>query len=573
MDDTAPRVIGRYQVVRQIGHGGMGTLFLARDPVIDRLLAIKVIRESYDSIQLRDRFAREARAVGRLRHPNIVSIFDVGEHEGRPFIAMEFIPGETLADMIRDGRPDAIAKRLHLIEQLCAGLAHAHKAGIVHRDVKPANLMVDDDGILQIVDFGIARAHTAAATRSGVLVGTLNYMSPEQVNSDTLDSRSDVFSTGAVAYELLSGRRAFPGDAVPVVLYRIISVDPEPLASVCPTLDPRICAIVHRALEKSADKRYQDIDAMRRNLSSVRRELEMLTPEDTAPSLPRSVVLTESASVDSSPEPVSLSPVDLQAIEAQEKTARVDPPGGVPDVESRAPAVRPSSPPSLPPDAAPAAPAVPPPAPSQEASERVEPAGFEASAGQRLTASRMPAPTSPATRRAVPAFIAVVLLVAAGSAWAIRQWHVSDRGRAAVPPREPVTTQVTTSVTRAPSPQPEPPPTVPTSIPGGVPSPSAVPPSAESTPGTRTGRQVSQPPRNVESAPSRSLPETKPRIEPQYARAEEAFKRGDYEEAIKIYQTVLSVAPSDQRARDGFRRVTAAKEAEERILKARRRRQ
>ena len=204
-------LIGRYQILDKIGEGGMGSLFLARDPAIDRLVAIKLLRHGLDTEPLRERFAREARAAGRLRHPHIVTIFDVGEHDGDPFIAMEFLAGETLAELIRDGARLSLSRRLKLLEELCDGLGYAHRAGLVHRDIKPANLMVDADGVLKILDFGIVRVSDSGMTQAGVLVGTVNYMSPEQVVGSTVDHRSDIFAVGLVAYELISGRQAFPG--------------------------------------------------------------------------------------------------------------------------------------------------------------------------------------------------------------------------------------------------------------------------------------------------------------------------------------------------------------------------
>src|SRR5918994_382696 len=208
---TPSGFISRYQILEKIGEGGMGALFLARDPAIDRLLAIKLLRRGFDSDELRSRFAREAKAAGRLRHPNIVTIFDVGEHDGDPFIAMEFLAGETLQELIRHGARLSLARRLKLLEELCDGLSYAHRAGLVHRDIKPANLMVDAEGVLKILDFGIVRLEEGGSTAAGMLVGTVNYMSPEQVHGGEIDHRSDIFAVGLVAYELLTARQAFRG--------------------------------------------------------------------------------------------------------------------------------------------------------------------------------------------------------------------------------------------------------------------------------------------------------------------------------------------------------------------------
>jgi TonB family protein len=266
--------IGRYQTLEKIGEGGMGSLFLARDPAIDRLVAIKLLRRGFDTAPLRERFAREARAAGRLRHPNIVTIFDVGEHDGDPFIAMEFLAGETLAELIRHGARMSLSRRLKLIEELCDGLAYAHRAGLVHRDVKPANLMVDADGILKILDFGIVRLGNSGMTQAGMLVGTVNYMSPEQVLGTPVDHRSDIFAVGLVAYELISGRQAFPGTMKDGLLNKITNVAFEPVLAVVPGLDAEVTAIVDTALKKEPADRYQDLARMRNELARARVRIE-----------------------------------------------------------------------------------------------------------------------------------------------------------------------------------------------------------------------------------------------------------------------------------------------------------
>ena len=267
-------IIGRYQILDKIGEGGMGSLYLARDPAIDRLVAIKLLRRGFDTDALRERFAREARAAGRLRHPNIVTIFDVGEHDGDPFIAREFLAGETLGELIRHGAGLSLGRRLKLLEELCDGLAYAHRAGLVHRDIKPANLMVDAEGVLKILDFGIVRVSDSGMTQAGVLVGTINYMSPEQVVGTNVDHRSDIFAVGLVAYELLSGRQAFQGTMKDGLLRRIPNAEIEPLAGVAPRLDPEVIGIVERALKKEPADRYQELARMRNDLARVRQRIE-----------------------------------------------------------------------------------------------------------------------------------------------------------------------------------------------------------------------------------------------------------------------------------------------------------
>src|SRR5262245_11244438 len=148
--------VGRYQIVDKLGQGGMGSLYLARDPAIDRLVAIKLLRDDFDDAEIRERFTREARSAGRLRHPNIVVVFDVGEHEGQPFIAMEYIPGQTLGEIIKRGQTLDPARVTSIVVDICGALDYAHRAGIVHRDIKPANIMLDSSDVVKILDFGIA---------------------------------------------------------------------------------------------------------------------------------------------------------------------------------------------------------------------------------------------------------------------------------------------------------------------------------------------------------------------------------------------------------------------------------
>ncbi len=295
MSSALPPTIGRYKVISRLGQGGMGSVYLATDPAIDRMVAIKFLREGLDEPELRERFLREARAVGRLQHSNIVVIFDVGEDDGRPYIAMEYVQGSTLREVISRKDPVSLAQKLSWIEQLCAALAYAHKMGVVHRDIKPSNLVVDPQSNLKILDFGIARLLTSSNTQAGMLIGTMNYMAPEQVLGAPIDHRADMFAVGAVCYELLSGRQAFPGGLQDGILLRVLHETPEPLAAISPDLDPDIIAIVERALQKEPAKRYQDLEEMRVAVSAVREKLgpsaivvpgDSPAPPQPAPDLP-----------------------------------------------------------------------------------------------------------------------------------------------------------------------------------------------------------------------------------------------------------------------------------------------
>ena len=249
----------------------MGALYLAWDPTLERQIAIKLLRD--DSDELRERFSREAKFVARLRHPRIVTVFDVGEHDGQPFIAMEYVQGNTLADIVRAETPLSVGVKLKWVEELCDGLGFAHRAGIVHRDVKPANMIVDAEGSIKILDFGIAR-DGPGRTQAGMLIGSLNYMSPEQVLGRPVDQRSDVFAVGGVLYELLAYRQAFPGGLDSGILTKILHDAPAPLLSIRPELDRDIAHIVERALEKDPANRYQEIQSMQRDLLRILRQFD-----------------------------------------------------------------------------------------------------------------------------------------------------------------------------------------------------------------------------------------------------------------------------------------------------------
>ena len=276
MPPSLPEAIGKYTIERFIESGGMGDVYLARDPALDRAVAIKFLREGFDNQEMRERFEREARAAGRLSHPNIVTIYEFGIFDGRPFIAMEFVRGEPLSKLIRRRESIPLVRKLEMMEGLCSGLAHAHKTGMVHRDIKPANLMVDDDGgPLKILDFGIVRMAGSGLTSHGVLVGTINYMSPEQITGrGTIDLRSDVFAVGAVLHEVFTYQRAFPGEMTDV-LYKIVHAQPESAATLSPGLDPGIVRAIDQCLEKTPERRYQDLGVLRRELARIRQRLEL----------------------------------------------------------------------------------------------------------------------------------------------------------------------------------------------------------------------------------------------------------------------------------------------------------
>jgi eukaryotic-like serine/threonine-protein kinase len=269
MSPEMPDQIGRYVVKRRLGGGGMGVVYLAHDPVIDRPVAVKVLRTALDDDDMRERFAREVRATGGLVHRNIVTIHDAGEHQGLPFIAMQFVDGRSVAEIIQKAEPLTLDARLSLLEDLCSGLAYAHHRGLVHRDIKPANLMVGTDGVLRILDFGIARLMDASRA-SFTTVGTPGYMSPEQILAEKVDHRSDLFGVGLVLYELLSYKRAFPGSTLPRIMHAVLHEEPKPLREAAPGLDEGLIAIVERAMKKNPADRYPDASAMAMDVRAVR---------------------------------------------------------------------------------------------------------------------------------------------------------------------------------------------------------------------------------------------------------------------------------------------------------------
>ncbi|MFN8092374.1 MAG: serine/threonine-protein kinase [Vicinamibacteria bacterium] len=225
---SAGQHIGRYAVRGILGRGGMGSVYRAFDPVLEREVALKVmLPEMVGDAELKQRFEREARAVARLSHPCVVTVFDLGYHtDGSPYIVMELLRGRDLHDRMYDGRPFPVAEKVGIVAQVLDGLGHAHRAGIVHRDIKPANVFLTDDGTARIMDFGLA-FFTASGATSRSILGTVAYMSAEQVRGGRLDGRSDLFSAGTVLCELLTGRRPFDADDPGRTLYRIANEEPD----------------------------------------------------------------------------------------------------------------------------------------------------------------------------------------------------------------------------------------------------------------------------------------------------------------------------------------------------------
>jgi hypothetical protein len=284
-----PKRLGRFEIVREIGRGAMGQVLLAHDPRIGRDVALKTLVPAggvseEEARETSSRFLREAQAAGRLLHPNIVTIFDVGEDQGLSFIAMEYIDGVTLE---RHARPKGLlppGRVLDLLAQAAAALDYAHEAGVVHRDIKPANLMLQKDGTLKVTDFGLAKQRTANLTQSGVLLGTPSYMSPEQIQGKDLDGRSDLFSLGVVLYELLTGVRPFDADSISTIIYRVLYEDPRPAAAHNPSLPDGLHRVLDRALAKDPAQRYASGALL---VADLRQAFSGLSPRSLSQPFPR----------------------------------------------------------------------------------------------------------------------------------------------------------------------------------------------------------------------------------------------------------------------------------------------
>jgi predicted Ser/Thr protein kinase len=270
-DEARARRIGRYLITGRIGKGGMGMVYRGLDEGLEREVAVKTLTaEGAFDADSRRRFAVEARAAGRLQHPNIVIVYELGEDRGLPFIAMELLPGTDLEALLRSGEELLLAEKLEVVIQACRGLAYAHERGIVHRDMKPSNIRILDDGTAKILDFGIAKLGGTHLTRTGMIVGTVHYMSPEQVRGGPLDGRSDVFSLGVILYELLAGERPFRGEGPTQVLYKIVAEPAPPLdPSKLGDVGPRLQAVVDRALAKNREERYPRADDLADELQAA----------------------------------------------------------------------------------------------------------------------------------------------------------------------------------------------------------------------------------------------------------------------------------------------------------------
>ena len=269
MSTMIGQTISHFQIVKKLGQGGMGVVYLADDLVLGRKAAVKILSADYsDNPDFRARFRREAQTGAALNHPNIVTIYEVGEFEQGAFIAMEYVDGESLAVLI--AREQLYFKKaLEITIRICQGLQRAHQAGIIHRDIKPGNIMLDREGQVKILDFGLAKLlGDTGLTKKSMIMGTPHYMSPEQTKGETLDYRTDIFSLGVVLYELLTQKLPFQGDSGPAVSYAIVHKNAQPISDYTSETSPGLEKIVEKALQKDPGLRYRRIDEMLSDLDS-----------------------------------------------------------------------------------------------------------------------------------------------------------------------------------------------------------------------------------------------------------------------------------------------------------------
>ncbi len=273
VEHRGPLRVGRYLIVSRLGRGGMGMVYRGLDETLEREVAVKTLTaEGTLDDENRARFEIEAKAAAKLQHPNIVTVFELGEDRGIPYIAMEILPGSDLETLVRSGEAIPLAERLDILIQVCRGLAFAHEHKVVHRDIKPSNIRLLDAGVVKIMDFGIAKLAGTNVTRTGMLVGTMNYMSPEQIHGVSPDGRSDVFSAGVMLFQLLAGRRPFVGSG-PDVLFRIIQDATPALGVDLGVQTPRLQEIVERALAKDVEARYQSAAHLADDLQRLQQKL------------------------------------------------------------------------------------------------------------------------------------------------------------------------------------------------------------------------------------------------------------------------------------------------------------
>jgi tetratricopeptide (TPR) repeat protein len=337
------RRIGKYEVQGELGRGTMGEVYRAFDPVLKRFVALKTMTlpSAGDNSDTFERFQREARAAARLNHPNIVAVYDFDKEGPLLYMAMELLKGTDLRSAIDDGSLVTLDEKLEVLDGVLAALEYAHQEGVVHRDIKPANIHLGPGRHVKIMDFGLARVETSEMTQEGIVLGTPNYMSPEQALGDRVDARTDLFSVGAVLYELLTGHKPFEADSTPSVLFQVVHKQAPPVPRWAPAVPEPVCELVNRALQKNREQRFQSAREMRRSLAQARRAAAAGRLASPVPAAVASSTGTPSPSGVSAPRPAkrpaSPPPLPDRARAADGTIAPTVHRAGVPPVVARSP--------------------------------------------------------------------------------------------------------------------------------------------------------------------------------------------------------------------------------------------
>src|SRR6202453_1203467 len=271
MIDPGTIVDGRYRVISRLGSGGMAEVYLAEDRLLGRQLAVKVLHHHFaEDQEFVERFRREASSAAGLSHPNIVAIFDRGEWNGTYYIAMEYVAGRSLKTVVREQGPLDPAVAIDTVIQILRAARFAHRRGVIHRDLKPHNVILDEEGRARVTDFGIAKAGASDMTLTGSIMGTAQYLSPEQAQGHTVSGRSDLYAVGIILYELLTGSVPFDGETAVTIALKQVSATPPPPSALNPAVPPELDAVVARALAKDPAERFADADEFLGALEYVR---------------------------------------------------------------------------------------------------------------------------------------------------------------------------------------------------------------------------------------------------------------------------------------------------------------
>ncbi len=318
---STPKTIGRYEILDELGRGAMGSVFRARDPAMDRIVALKTILSvalaSDQGAEYRQRFFREARAAGALAHPGIVPVFDVGEDQGTPFLVMEFVQGRTLDFAMKKGERASLERVCEIGEQIAEALGYAHRNGVVHRDIKPANILLTSREAYgterpRITDFGVAKLTSQGITTTGQMLGTPAFMPPEQFTGAPIDGRADLFSLGVILYWMATGEQPFPGETMSAVSYKIVHTEPVPPAKLNPAIPPQLESVILKCLAKNPANRYQTGEELAQDLARLRSSPKAASLEATAP-LARGTGKASEETLDTNP---TSPPKPVPAVEA-----------------------------------------------------------------------------------------------------------------------------------------------------------------------------------------------------------------------------------------------------------------